>query len=158
MHVNIETGGYIFLNPEGDTSDKPFRDLPIRISRVNLYSPVKDVSVAVDVTPLPPEAMLSEGRIRSMIGGPPEDYRAKIELYDEGNPTVALWMEYQGGVGKRFEYLAGGKLIDVSFPLDNLGGPNISVFTDIDDRSYQRVRVDIIEPEWCFCTVIGPKI
>ena len=86
LNINIETGEYQFTSPEGQLSEVPFPELPMKISRVNPYNPVKfDANIAVDVAALPMSAKMSKGRIDSMFVGPPEDYRAQIGLYDEGS-------------------------------------------------------------------------
>ena len=126
LNINVETGEYQFTSPEGQMSEVPFPELPMKISRVNPYDPVKfDANIAVDVAALPMSAKMSKGRIDSMVVGPPEDYRAHIGLYDEGSPRIALWTEYKDGVGRKFEFLAGGNPVNASFCLDLLGGHDL---------------------------------
>ena len=121
--VMKETGSLNFINHDKNHRLLPWKDVPVMMNRHNPFKQLPaDASAAVEVKLHGDDALLTQGRIRSMLTGPPEDFRARIGLYDEGSVTVALWLEFKRGVTKRFEFMLGGKPLEISFSLSQLGG------------------------------------
>ena len=121
--ITKKTGEWKILSPSNDS----IRDDESVTLRVDKSDPYRGVYVSenksVKVSRLPSDARMSSMVVETLMTGPPEDFRSRINLDDNlTDLTVALWMQFQGGTAKKFEYLVGGPTFDIEFPVGVMGG------------------------------------
>ena len=121
--INKLTGKAVFITQDGGITDDPDPNIGTKFDRANAFSkePANDIS-AVDVCLLASDKGIPKRRIDAMMVGPIEEYRAHIRLLDEGDPCVAMWLEFKSGAPRRHTFLIGGDPLEIQFPLSKLAG------------------------------------
>ena len=121
--IERETGISKLLNQRNE--EVKFEDgMLVKIDRGDPFKLVTVVGGrASDVLPLPACTRLTDRRLDAMMTGPVKKFRADINLTDETQYlTVGLWLQFQAGGPKRYEFILGGPEVVIDFPVSNLGG------------------------------------
>ena len=84
------------------------------------------LSTGLEVKVLPSTCWVPDARVQGLITGPPETFREEIGFSDPssapGQPTIALWFELANGSPRAHEFLVGGPVLDIKFPMSHFFG------------------------------------
>ena len=122
-----ETGRLLAINQKGETLSEPSKNVSFRIDRKDPFkAEYTSLVTSAPVTLLSKEMYMPMTKIRRMMMGPVEQFRAEIGFCNpEETPettTIAIWMMFKAGAPKFHEFIAAGPPANISFKLGQLGG------------------------------------